>query len=747
MATKNKKKYDNVDPYFIIGLYDNGHKALGGNLGPGDPPPANDPYTDQLNEYNESLKFLKNSGQYKGNLIDKNTNPDLYKPSPSGMIPRNVYQSNLGDNVYFYEYDKPIKQQVTNTNAPTVPKQARYLDPYTKQPLPTDIYGVPEGNEDVQFAQGVELESRKLSNLQAQKDQQSVMDNNKRLLESMTPQQKAEARALKLTASEYLARNGQAMLQQFAYGGSLELADESTLQGTVPQYSHVNVKGETTKGALSGVATGAATGASLGSVIPGWGTAVGAIVGGIAGGITGGIKKKKQAEAMQEQDQLMYDQNNAMLQDQDEVIYRAMGGPLSVNNIEGPSHEEGGIPMGNNNEVEGGEAKLGEYIFSDRLKPKGSKRTFAQHAKAIEFKYRDRENDYPALRSKEKELESLKVQNDIVRAEAEQNQRLLENQFEAEAFAYGGRLKYENGGVTYNSEDKLLFNNLAKQKGMKIDDYIKKIYAYGGNLDGEPPYDNSIVSVNNDDLSDDYSDDPEFLNYLKSSLSLDNNQDPNYNLQEDDYLDNTSNTNKKFNFDNEEAALLASSVGSIDNLIASGDTSRTNFGRITPEMISLDTQRDKINKDVNIARNIARENIRGNATSSGQVLSNLAATNAALTSAEMDAISQSYMNEENANAQILNQNRAMNTQIANDEVIANEQNKDIRRSVQNQALSNVGTNAQLYLKDKKLSAENKRQNQRVVDVINSLGYNYKWTDDDGKLALEFMSLLNKQKNG
>jgi len=38
-----------------------------------------------------------------------------------------------------------------------------------------------------------------------------------------------------------------------------------------------------------------------------------------------------------------------------------------IDSIEGPSHAQGGIQMGVNAEVEGGEARAGDYIFSDQL--------------------------------------------------------------------------------------------------------------------------------------------------------------------------------------------------------------------------------------------------------------------------------------------------------------------------------------------------------------------------------------------
>lgn len=751
---KNNKKVVQVDPYFILGLYNNNHANGGFMEGPGDPPPTNDIYTQQLDEYNQASNFLKGAGQYKGVLIDPKANPDLYKPSASGLVPKNVFQSNLSDSAYFYEYDKPINKPAPVATTPTAPKQPQYLDPHTKQPLPADVYGTPQGSEDVQFSQGAELESRKLSNLQKGDDRQAVMENNKKLLGSMSEEQKADMRSLKLTPAEYLSKFNSDVVQQFAYGGSIELADEQTLQGTVPQYSHVNVKGETGKGALSGALTGAATGATMGSVIPGWGTAVGAVVGAVAGGITGGIKKKKAAEAMQEQDQLAYEQNNAMLQENgDEVIYRAMGGPLSVDNIEGPRHDDGGIEMAKA-EVEGGEAKLGDYIFSDRLKPKGSKRTFAQVAKGLEFKYRDRDNDTPAMKSKARELESLMAENEMSRKEAEQKEALINNSLQADAFAYGGKLKRNDGGaITYDAKDHDLFKNLSKNKQMDHNEYINKVFALGGNLnnDGNPPYaEATMLDVEQQPLVDNqYQED--VLSNLNSGLTLSNDySDPAYEgidmSFQDDYNNETpTEEKKKFQFGNEEAALLASSLGNVDNLLASGDNAQTRFNRVNPSLVSLENQRENIDSDISMARGIARENIRGNATSSGQALSNLAAANASLTQQKQRALGESYANEANANSQILNQNRGINAQIGNEETIANEQNKDLRRALQNKAITDESTNIQMYLKDKKMTSENKRQNERVVDVINSLGYNYKWEDDNGKLALKFMNLLDKQK--
>jgi hypothetical protein len=126
---------------------------------------------------------------------------------------------------------------------------------------------------------------------------------------------------------------------------------------------------------------------------------------------------------------------------------KAYGGEL--NEFNGPSHEEGGITLGGDQpfaEVEGQEtsAKLpdesgeeGQYIYSDRLKPKGSKRTFAQLSKSIENKYKRRPGDKLSEASKMRDLEALKAQQEQVR------EAMIADTYKK---AYGGDLPKYNFG-------------------------------------------------------------------------------------------------------------------------------------------------------------------------------------------------------------------------------------------------------------------------------------------------------------
>jgi hypothetical protein len=54
-------------------------------------------------------------------------------------------------------------------------------------------------------------------------------------------------------------------------------------------------------------------------------------------------------------------------------IPTAFNGNVTTNSsnagkFQGPTHEQGGIPIGPNAEVEGGETRAEDYIFSDRIK-------------------------------------------------------------------------------------------------------------------------------------------------------------------------------------------------------------------------------------------------------------------------------------------------------------------------------------------------------------------------------------------
>ena len=65
-------------------------------------------------------------------------------------------------------------------------------------------------------------------------------------------------------------------------------------------------------------------------------------------------------------------------------------------------------------------------------------------------------------------------------------------------------------------------------------------------------------------------------------------------------------------------------------------------------------------------------------------------------------------------------------------------------TLKNMGLSNISTNYQGYLKDKKMGSENVRQNERLMSMINATFPNYNWEDDNGDFAIQFASQLGSK---
>ena len=87
----------------------------------------------------------------------------------------------------------------------------------------------------------------------------------------------------------------------------------------------------------------------------------------------------------------------------------ANGGDLTQYNG-GGTHEEnpnGGIDIGQGAQVEDKETRWEDYVFSERIKPKGKKYSYAQASKRIEKKYSKRANDKYDDKAKASEMNAL----------------------------------------------------------------------------------------------------------------------------------------------------------------------------------------------------------------------------------------------------------------------------------------------------------------------------------------------------
>lgn len=168
-------------------------------------------------------------------------------------------------------------------------------------------------------------------------------------------------------------------------------------------------------GTLKGAAAGTA-------VLPGIGT----LVGGALGAIGGIVKNKQNNEAEELRNKMLAQQANMQsLQNfQNANKMYQEGGQLtnenSITQYNGFQHEQGGLPLGENTEVESGETRgimnTSDYIFSDTLRPdRKSKKTFADKSKDIDKKYKNYDNDKFAIRAKDMELSKLMYEQEALK--------------------------------------------------------------------------------------------------------------------------------------------------------------------------------------------------------------------------------------------------------------------------------------------------------------------------------------------
>jgi hypothetical protein len=581
------------------------------------------------------------------------------------------------------------------------------------------------------------------------------------------------------------------------------------------------------EGTLGGAFQGAGQGAAVGSMLlPGIGTLIGAGAGAIIGGIKGHKDKKSEIDAFTKNMELRGSQfdltgTTALAAYGADLGELGLGGEPTEYN--GNSHEAGGIDMGQV-EVEDGEIRVGDYVFSDRLLDPTTGKTFAEEAKKVTTKFSEYENDGPSKRTQAKMLEELKAKNDLARAAKEQQDAEMQANMEQDYAAYGAMITKDPAGkYMVDKSNRMDLLSAAKERGMSYNSYIDKLYACGGTMKKKmaaggdyPTPEELLKNLNSASLTDDglglnaftgmqdtntptdfssvvepgknasaptlgfskpYSEYSDFnsLDPNKASMSMsmvnepfafnpgeitddglgldafvnlpkttipEGQYNPEYEARKgltggtaDPYLDPATLTPgatkqspaeymqelaKKYGAP--EKALLASNLPAIANLINSRSKGMDSFDRINLDEVSMDAERGAIKEAIARAKATNRENVRGTATSAGEALAAMSAGNAGLAGKEMDALSASYANEANINTQIRNQEELGNTDISNQEMIARLQDTAMRDSVRNLALSDLGSNAQGYWKDKSMTAENLLQNDMIMSLLKTGEY-------------------------
>lgn len=237
-------------------------------------------------------------------------------------------------------------------------------------------------------------------------------------------------------------------------------------------------------GGMAGV--GAAKGAAAGTAFGPWGTVIGGAVGGIVGLGKGIMTNNHISEVNQRLDDKATEINNYMNNAMFNIRLRnsrnkgksafntfdyggALQDPYGINYFgEGNSHENnrfGGVPVsiaedGKPNLVEEGEVIYDDYVYSDRinisdstrkqLNLKNNVKTFANAAKSIQEKGKERPNDpvmeqtikvqMQKLKSKQEEVKERKEQREqekvLAQMSDQERQMLEQQQMEQQANAY-----------------------------------------------------------------------------------------------------------------------------------------------------------------------------------------------------------------------------------------------------------------------------------------------------------------------
>jgi len=143
----------------------------------------------------------------------------------------------------------------------------------------------------------------------------------------------------------------------------------------------------------------------------------------------------------------------------------AMGGNLTRYN--GMKHEDGGIPISQTDEVEGGETSFqqgsqnpndpGTFIFSDSILVPGTKKTFADESKKIDNRYKKRENDVWATNAKKMQLGKLAELQEQVKGTTQQQGMQMSP--DGSVHKMGGKLPSmmkANGTSRYNLSKKMM---------------------------------------------------------------------------------------------------------------------------------------------------------------------------------------------------------------------------------------------------------------------------------------------------
>jgi len=368
----------------------------------------------------------------------------------------------------------------------------------------------------------------------------------------------------------------------------------------------------------------------------------------------------------------------------------------------GPSHEQGGIKTTLDN---------GEIVFSDRLKPKGSKKTFAELNK-------------PFNTNKEDELLEDKKVSNLKRITAD----LMK------------QAKLKQSANLYKEQESL--------KEAKLSNYAKRLGISSNKFGGGGQYD-FLPEMPEEDLSKDFEESmgrrqysklmaragqtshwdlPGQYNFLQEMPEEDPSQDFQESLGKRQYADLMSRAGQTSHWDlpgqnNQETSSnginpiylnaakqlglgLAQNAGNIYNLKRSNTVDTETYNRVNPTLLDANPALQYNDMQGRMAGENIRNSSNGNSSTYIQNRKDLAIN-------QMMANANIRMNYDNQNAGIRNNAQMYNAQVGDRETIANLQNKAQARNLKGDAISSIGQNIMGQYKDSLLTKENTNYNNQM----------------------------------
>lgn len=186
------------------------------------------------------------------------------------------------------------------------------------------------------------------------------------------------------------------------------------------------------------------------------------------------------------------------------------------------------------------------------------------------------------------------------------------------------------------------------------------------------------------------------------------------------------------------------------------DPNKYMYDRVHSDQVDYTRERTAAKREGAASSAMSKNYIANNASSGGNAMSNIIASQVATGDKTSQQVGQSFEKEQNQNVGIINADRRMNTQISNAEQDANIGEINMSRDIRNQAVQNAANYTQQYVKDSNALANEKEamsmmgtENYKFERVPGSkdrvrVNYNeaagYKYSQDsDGKRVYWDMS--------